>query len=55
MADAIKADLGLETTLIGGDKGEFTVWVGDQIVAKKEHDEFPASAHVVAQVRPFTK
>jgi predicted Rdx family selenoprotein len=55
VADAIKADLGLETTLIGGAKGEFTVWVGDEIVAEKENGEFPASAHVVAQVRPLTK
>jgi hypothetical protein len=55
VADAIKAELGLETTLIGGDKGEFTVWVGDTIVAEKEDDEFPTAAQVVAQVKALTK
>ncbi len=41
MADTLKQDLGLETTLTPGDRGEFTVWVGRRVVARKTLDGFP--------------
>jgi len=51
VADEIKAALGLETELISGNRGEFTVWVDDIIVAQKSGDEFPDPSRAVEQVR----
>ena len=39
----------METT--GGDPGEFTVWVGDKIVARKSWLRFPADQRVLEAVR----
>jgi hypothetical protein len=36
VAALIKNTLGLDTELIEGGRGEFTVWVGDDVVAKKD-------------------
>jgi hypothetical protein len=41
----------METELIEGDRGEFTVWVGDQVVAQKGWVRFPADQKVLAAVR----
>lgn len=51
MADLLKTELGVETKLIAGDRGEFTVWVGDQVVAKKNWLGFPNDEKVVTAVR----
>ena len=51
MADLLKKELNVETALIEGGRGEFTVWVGDEVVAKKNWLGFPQDEKVVAAVR----
>jgi hypothetical protein len=51
VADLLKKELGVETKLIAGDRGEFTVWVGDEVVAKKNWLGFPEDEKVLTAVR----
>ncbi len=51
MADLLKSELGVETDLVAGDRGEFTVWVGETLVAKKGWLGFPADEKILASVR----
>ena len=51
MADLLNKELGVETKLVAGDRGEFTVWVGDEVVAKKNWLGFPADEKVLEAVR----
>ena len=51
MADLLERELKVETALIEGGRGEFTVWVGDQVVAKKNWLGFPDDEKVVTAVR----
>lgn len=51
MADLLQARLGpLELTLTPGNRGEFTVWVGERLVATKTSEGFPGDEEVVAGV-----
>lgn len=51
MAALLKKELGVETDLIAGDRGEFTVWVGETIVASKNWLGFPDDEKALAAVR----
>ncbi|MBA2734577.1 MAG: hypothetical protein H0U54_17080 [Acidobacteria bacterium] len=51
MADLLKKELNVETKLIEGDRGEFTVWVGDEVVSRKNWLGFPQDEKVVTAVR----
>jgi hypothetical protein len=51
VADLLKAELGVETELVAGDRGEFTVWVGETVVASKNWLGFPADEKVLEAVR----
>jgi hypothetical protein len=51
VADLIKRELGVETELVEGSRGEFTVWVNDQLVAKKGWVRFPQEQKVLTAVR----
>ena len=51
MAALIKAETGIEPTLIVGGRGEFTVWVGEHTVAKKGTFGFPSDEEIVAAIR----
>lgn len=51
MAELIKRELGIEPELVEGERGEFTVWVGDRVVAKKGWVRFPSNKKVLAAVR----
>ena len=51
MADLLKKELGVDTELVAGDRGEFTVWVGEEVVAKKNWLGFPDDEKVLAAVR----
>jgi hypothetical protein len=51
VADLLKRELHVETELIAGDRGEFTVWVNDQVVAKKNWLGFPEDGKVLEAVR----
>ena len=50
-AASIKKELGIETELIEGKRGEFTVWVDDKIVAEKGWIRFPSDEKVVESVK----
>jgi predicted Rdx family selenoprotein len=51
VADLLKKELHVETELIEGDRGEFTVWVGDEVVSSKDQRGFPEDENVVMAVR----
>ena len=51
MAAQLKQDLGIESDLVIGRSGEFTVWVGDKMVAEKTWSGFPDPDDVVDAVR----
>ena len=51
MAELLKKELNVETNLIEGDRGEFTVWIGDEVVSKKNWLGFPQDEKVVTAVR----
>ena len=55
MAAELKRKLSVDSTLIEGDRGEFTVWVDQNKVASKRGDDFPADAEVVDAVRAALK
>ena len=43
--------MGVDADLIEGSRGEFTVWVDDKIVARKDATGFPSEDETVAAVR----
>jgi hypothetical protein len=51
VAAFIREQLGLQPELVEGDRGEFTVWVGDQMVAKKGWVRFPQDQNVLSAVQ----
>ncbi len=51
MAELIERELGVEAELVEGRRGEFTVWVGDRVVARKGWLRFPADQRVLREVR----
>jgi hypothetical protein len=51
VAAVIKAALGVEPELAEGGRGEFTVWVGDEVVAKKDSNGFPTEDDALAAVQ----
>jgi hypothetical protein len=51
VAERIERELGVVPNLVEGSRGEFTVWVGEQVVAKKGWVRFPSDATVVSAVR----
>ena len=51
MAELLRRELGVKAELVEGERGEFTVWVGDRMVAKKGWVRFPADQKVLSAVR----
>ena len=51
MAALIKQDTGIDAEIIQGGRGEFTVWVDDATVAKKDAGGFPTDDQIVTAVR----
>ena len=51
MAAQLKQDLGVDTEMVVGGSGEFTVWVNGAKVAEKQWGKFPEPAAVVDAVR----
>ena len=51
MAALIKDELGIDSELSEGERGEFTVWVGDEVVAKKDLQGFPSDEDALAAVK----
>lgn len=54
MAARLKQDLGIDTELVVGRSGEFTVWVGDRKIAEKTSGKFPEPDAVVELVRSIS-
>ena len=50
MAELIRRETGVEPELIEGGRGEFSVWVGDRMVAKKGWVRFPSDQSVLSAV-----
>lgn len=55
MAALIKDALGLEPDIVAGQRGEFTVWVGDERVAQKTAQGFPTEDEVLSAVQQALK
>jgi predicted Rdx family selenoprotein len=51
VAAVLKTDLGVDTELVVGSSGEFTVWLDGVKVADKAGGAFPEPSAVVANVR----
>jgi hypothetical protein len=51
VAELLKSELGVEAKMEEGDRGEFTVRVGDRIVTQKGWIRFPADQQVLSAVR----
>ena len=51
MAELIKRELNVEAELIEGSRGEFSIWVGGRMVAKKGWVIFPSDGRVLSEVR----
>lgn len=51
MAAQLKQDLGVDSELVVGGSGEFTVWVDGKKVAEKARGMFPEPTTVVNAVR----
>lgn len=52
MADLLKQELGIkEVALVSGERGEFSVWVAENLVARKDGLEFPDEQEVLKAVR----
>jgi hypothetical protein len=51
VAELIKRELGIEPDLVEGDRGEFTIWVGNRMVAKKGWVRFPQDKRVLSAVQ----
>jgi predicted Rdx family selenoprotein len=54
VAAQLKQDLGVDTALVVGNSGEFTVWLDDAKVIEKQSGKFPEPGEVVAAVRART-
>ena len=47
----LKRELGVQVETTGGKTGEFTVWVGDELVAQKGWIRFPSDQRILEAVR----
>ena len=51
MAALIKDATGVEPDVVEGARSEFSIRVGDRVVAEKSRTGFPADADIIAAVR----
>jgi len=51
VAARLQRELGLETDLVEGNRGEFTVWVDGRKIAEKASGVFPSDDAIVEAVR----
>jgi hypothetical protein len=54
VAALIKKEIGVYPELVEGNRGEFTVWVGDDLVSQKGPQGFPSDTEVLTAVRQAT-
>jgi hypothetical protein len=51
VAALLRKELNVDVETMGGKTGEFTVWVGDKLVAQKGWIRFPSDQRVLQAVR----
>jgi hypothetical protein len=51
VAAQLKKELDIDTELVVGNSGEFTVWLDGSVVAQKDRGAFPEPAAVVTAIR----
>lgn len=51
MAAAIQQQTGIAPEITPGNRGEFSIWVGDRQVAQKDRHGFPDDPAILAAVR----
>ena len=51
VAAVIKKQTGIDPELVEGGRGEFTVWVGEKVVAQKDATGFPSEEDVLSSVQ----
>jgi len=51
VAALIESETGIESELVEGGRGEFTVWIGDRVVARKDASGFPSEKEILAAVK----
>jgi hypothetical protein len=51
VAALIEQETGVQPELLEGKRGEFSVWVEDELVAQKDTRGFPSEDRVMAAVR----
>jgi hypothetical protein len=51
VAAVLKEHVGADAELIEGNRGEFTVWVGEERVAAKDATGYPSEQDILAAVR----
>lgn len=51
MAATLKDELDVDTQLVVGSSGEFTVWFGGEKIAEKNWGVFPEASDIVTAVR----
>ena len=55
MADALKKEFNLtDVELISGGRGEFTVWLGEELLVKKSFSGFPTPEDAIAAMKKAT-
>lgn len=52
MAAALKTEFELdEVTLVSGSRGEFSVWLGETLLTKKDYSGFPTAEDAITALR----
>jgi len=51
VAALLKEKAGVDTDLVVGGRGEFTVWVNGKVVARKDSNGFPEDEQILAAVQ----
>ena len=54
MAAEVKRELGIDTELIKGNSGEFTIWLDGQKIVEKTGQQFPSPEAVIAAIRKLS-
>ena len=56
MAAVIKKATGIDAEIVEGNRGEFTVWVGESIVAQKDEElGFPSEQEILTAIERARK
>ena len=51
MAEEITKHTGKDVELISGNRGEFSVWLGDDLIVQKTGEDFPSPADATRRIQ----